>query len=131
MKRQTLEQARAQNAWECSAKCSDDYVTLAKSLPALLMNSGLMQVMAFLHEKSNGRNDAHGKIGQDLRDWLHRQFKLPDDFSRFMEYLMKIDDPRKYKYITSEAFAWLRWLRQMAPARRNDKERGNGSRSSS
>ncbi len=132
MKRQTLEQARAQNAWERSENCDDKYVNLAKSLPALIMNSGLMQVMAFLHEKSNGRDDPHGKMGQDLRDWLHKQFEdLPTDFDQFMEHLMKVGDSRKYQDVTSEAFAWLRWLRQMAAARQNKKESGNGSRSGS
>ena len=48
----TLEQQRAQDAWkkadEGIGRHGKDYVNDAKGLPALIMNSGLMQVMAFL-----------------------------------------------------------------------------------
>ncbi len=47
----TLEQRRAQDAWDRSQSCSEPYTKLAKGLPAMIMNSGLMQVIAFLHEK--------------------------------------------------------------------------------
>jgi CRISPR-associated protein Cmr5 len=38
-----------------------------------------------------------------------------------MGEMMKAD-PHRYQAITAEAFAWLRWLRQMAAARKG----GNG-----
>ena len=69
---QTLEQQRARDAWEKSGagvrKFGKDYVNLSKSLPALVMNGGLMQVMAFLHQKDEG---VHVRIACDLRAWLH------------------------------------------------------------
>lgn len=112
----TLEQRRAQDAWERCADCPKEYANLAKALPALIMNSGLMQVMAFLHEK--GRKDrTHEKLAAELRDWLHDRFDdLPKDFTGFMERLLKTD-PSTYRAVTAEAFAWLKWLRQMAAAR--------------
>ena len=112
--RQTLEQQRAQSAWQASASYQSDHVNAAKGLPALIMNSGLMQVMAFLHDKG-GR---HETLAQHLRDWLHRQCGTPQDFNGFMEHLFKLEDARRYQAITTEAFAWLRWLRQMAAARK-------------
>ncbi|MBC7162736.1 MAG: type III-B CRISPR module-associated protein Cmr5 [Immundisolibacter sp.] len=117
--RQTLEQQRAQDAWECAgagiAQHYKDYVNDAKGLPALIMNSGLMQVMAYLEDKG-GR---HHTLAQHLRRWLHQRFpqQLPSaDFPAFMQALMKVA-PGDYQAITAEAFAWLRWLRQMAAAR--------------
>ena len=114
----TLEQQRAQDAWQKAeagiARHGKDYVNDAKGLPALIMNSGLMQVMAFLHDKG-GR---HETLAQHLRDWLHRQCGTPQDFNGFMEHLFKLEDARRYQAITTEAFAWLRWLRQMAAARK-------------
>lgn len=117
--RQTLEQLRAQDAW---AKAADgisrhgkDYVNDAKGLPALIMNSGLMQVMAYLEDKG-GR---HYTLGQHLREWLYSRFGQQlnsADFTPFMQGLMKAE-PGDYQAITAEAFAWLRWLRQMAAAR--------------
>ena len=112
----TLEQRRAQDAWERCADCGDAYAKLAKGLPALIMNSGLMQVMAFLHEKG----DQHEKLAADLRDWLHDRFDdLPKDFTGFMKRLLEAD-PSTCRAVTAEAFAWLKWLRQMAAARRKD-----------
>ena len=114
----TLEQQRAQDAWkkadEGIGRHGKDYVNDAKGLPALIMNSGLMQVMAFLHDKG-GR---HETLAQHLRDWLHRQCGTPQDFNGFMEHLFNLEDARRYQAITTEAFAWLRWLRQMAAARK-------------
>jgi CRISPR-associated protein Cmr5 len=110
---QTLEQKRAQFAWECAntQRANDDYVKYAKGLPALIMNSGLMQTMAFLHEKG-GR---HETLGQHLRNWLHQQCNTPSGFNEFMKELFTMT-PRRFQDITTEAFAWLKWLRQVAPA---------------
>ena len=130
--RQTLEQQRAQDAWDCAERAKrqlgsdyDKYVDLAKSVPALIMNSGLMQVLAYLHEKSLDKktgkakpDDPHTHIGQHLRDALHTRFDdLPADFEGAMKKLMEAE-PLRFQAITSEAFAWLRWMRQMAAARK-------------
>lgn len=112
----TLEQQRAQDAWEKCANYRKEQVNLAKGLPALIMNSGLMQVLAFLHEKG-GEHDA---VAQQMRGWLHGRFRnviQGADFEPFMQALMTAN-PRDYQAITAEAFAWLKWLRQMAAARR-------------
>jgi CRISPR-associated protein Cmr5 len=114
--RLTAEQRRAKHAWDCAAQgiaYDEKYVKDAKGLPALIMNSGLMQVMAFLHDKG-GR---HEVLAQHLRDWLATQCGLPKDFDGFMTKLFEMDDPRRFQAITAEAFAWLKWLRQMAAAR--------------
>jgi CRISPR-associated protein Cmr5 len=47
---------------------------------------------------------------------LHQQCNTPQDFEAFMQHLMDAD-PQRFQMITAEAFAWLRWLRQMAAAR--------------
>lgn len=118
---QTMEQLRAADAWDKAQRCSDEYVKLAKGLPALIMNSGLMQVLAFLEEKGSKASQHHCRdLAQHLRGWLQARFSrvIPNaEFSPFMEALMKAE-PRTYQAITAEAFAWLRWMRQMAPAAR-------------
>ncbi len=116
MAKMTLEQKRAQHAWEKAAegvaRHGKDYVNDAKGLPALIMNSGLMQVMAFLRQKG-GR---HEFLAGHLRDWLNRQLDTPPDFEAFMQAMLRADS-RRYQQVTTEAFAWLKWLRQMAAAR--------------
>lgn len=123
MSKQTLEQLRAQDAWACATKAQqvlgksyDKYVNASKGLPALIMNSGLMQVLAFAQDKKN-ENEA---VATQLRNWLSKRFPkvIPkSDFSDFMQSLMKVG-PQDYQAINAEAFAWLKWLRQMAAARK-------------
>jgi CRISPR-associated protein Cmr5 len=112
----TLEQRRAADAWQRAQGTTSGYVNLAKGLPALIMNSGLLQVMAFLEEKGGSASQAHCRtLGQHLRDWLHQRFPaVPADFRGFMEALMRAD-PATFREVTAEAFAWLRWVRQVAP----------------
>ena len=119
----TLEQERAADAWKRSQNQGKDYVNLAKGLPALIMNSGLMQVMAFLYEKSGGekRNKQTycAEMGDHLRSWLKNRFPqvfTSDDFKTFMQALMQETPPATYQHITAEAYAWLRWVRQIAAA---------------
>lgn len=120
----TLEQKRAADAWKRAQGCGSDYQNLAKSLPALIMNSGLMQVLAFLHEKGSKPSQRHCQVlGDQLRAWLSHRFpkELPrSEFADFMQTLMTAE-PRTFQAITTEAFAWLRWVRQMAPAVRASK----------
>lgn len=116
----TLEQQRAADAWQCAAGCSSEYAKLAKGVPALIMNSGLIQVLAFLHEKGQKDKTAHhGALGRHVQNWLAQRFPqaLPGaDFDTVMTSLMATD-PQTFQDITAEAMAWLRWLRQIAPAR--------------
>ena len=116
MSEPTMEQKRAQNAWAACERYSKEHVNAAKGLPALIMNSGLMQVLAFCHKKGNAQAD----VATHLRKWLAGRF--PNifnnaDFSNFMQALMQTT-PANYQAINAEAFAWLKWLRQMAAARK-------------
>jgi CRISPR-associated protein Cmr5 len=113
--RLTLEQRRAADAWQCAQNRSKEYVNLAKGLPVLIMNSGLMQVLAFLHEK--GVKQPHcSELGNHLRSWVHKRFpEIPEEFSGSMKTLINLDSS-KFQIITAECLAWLRWLRQFAAA---------------
>lgn len=112
---ETLEQRRAQNAWDVCVDYTEKHVNFAKGLPALIMNSGLMQVLAFCHEKGGDCE----QVAADLRQWLASQ-KIGSvtkaEFEPFMQALMQ-SSSHDYQRINAEAFAWLKWLRQMAAAR--------------
>jgi CRISPR-associated protein Cmr5 len=113
--RLTLEQQRAQDAWTKCAGYTKEHVNVAKGLPALIMNSGLMQVLAFCHEKGG----ANEQVAAHLRTWLNQRFNSVNrdpGFELLMQSLMQAQ-PADYQAITAEAFAWLKWLRQMAAAR--------------
>ncbi len=114
-KRATLEQQRAQDAWEKSASYNEKHRNLAKGMPALIMNSGLMQVLAFCHEKGG----EHEAVATDLRVWLNKRLNGGDRDPGFEPFMLRMmnAEPREYQMITAEALAWLKWLRQMASAR--------------
>ena len=102
MSKQTLEQQRAQDAWQVCAHYSKEHVNAAKALPALIMNSGLMQVLAFCHEK--------GKVQADVAEHLFDPFvstkpggtglglalvaKLVGDHGGLIEYDRQANPPR-------------------------------------
>src|SRR5690625_823366 len=112
----TLEQQRAQHAWnkanEGNSRHKKDYINDAKGLPALIMNRGLMQIMAFMEAKG----DRQKLLGQHLRDWLAHQCGTPEAGKDFMTHLFQLDDARRYQHLPTESLAWLRWLRQLAAA---------------
>ena len=70
--KQTMEQKRAADAWARCQGCSNEYQNLAKSVPALIMNSGLMQVLAFLHEKGGKDHEvpAHHAVVEYLDAYI-------------------------------------------------------------
>jgi CRISPR-associated protein Cmr5 len=111
----TLEQRRAQHAWSCVKDgVGKDYVRVAKATPQLVMNSGLMQTLAFMEQKKG----KHQEIAKQLCAWLNQRFHFAKGEVTFVDLMNKLlsagsDDFRLY---TAEALAWLKWLRQFAAA---------------
>jgi CRISPR-associated protein Cmr5 len=109
----TLEQARAKFAWDSVQGCSEAYVRHAKGAPALIMNNGLMQALAFFHEKGHHELEGH------LRTWLAvrvAELQGADSFHLLMNKLLNVKNPESYRQATEEALLLLRWIRQFAAA---------------
>ncbi len=130
MASENLDHARAAYAWKCVNEGVNNgnlekYANLAKGAPALIMNNGLMQTLAFYKSKEpqDGKRDHHAYLGKHIRGWLA---KLPGlgfrpeagdraGFKNAMETLCKME-PSTYRRATTEALALLRWIRQFAAA---------------
>ena len=112
----SLDQRRAAYAWQCvQDHGSDDYARLAKAAPALIMNNGLMQTLAFYQSKQ----DQHRLLLQDILHWLHHcQFLQSQDYAAAMNELhgMATSD---YRLASMEALEILKWIRQLASAQQN------------
>jgi len=115
----TLEQQRAQFAWdsakEGTAVASDEYRNLAKAAPALIMNNGLMQTLAFYQDKGKPH---HLTLAGQLRRWImKREGGNGQDpgFQTMMDVLLRAQ-PDQYRRATDEALLILRWIRQFAAA---------------
>lgn len=117
----TLEQQRSQAAWamaqEGVAAAEKKYVNLAKAAPALIMNNGLMQMLAFLESKGERH---HSVLASQLRRWIMQRNGGPDrdpGFKFLMDQMLRPDfDSAQYRQATEEALLLLRWIRQFAAA---------------
>ena len=118
----SLEQKRAKDAWDKSKNYDKDHINFAKGVPALIMNSGLLQVLAFCQEKEKQQK----LVADDLCQWLATQFEWVAKYQGIEDFIGKLitASPSDYQAITTEAFAWLRWLRQMAGARKANLKKG-------
>ncbi len=108
----SLDQQRAAYAWRCVKNgVSKDYANLAKSAPALIMNNGLMQTLAFYQTKGG----EHQKLMQDVLRWLEQQRIVPStNYVQAMNALQQMG-AQAYRRATVEALEVLKWLRQLAP----------------
>ena len=131
----TLAQQRAQFAWDNATRAKvhlssgfGDFVNTAKAAPALIMNNGLMQTLAYYQAK--GLDDrGQPKKGQEhniaLSDTLQRWIgprvfgkgsatEAPG-FNTMMDVLLRAQ-PDQYRRASDEALLILRWIRQFAAA---------------
>jgi len=109
----TLEQQRAAYAWERVQGCDSDYTNLAKAAPALIMNNGLMQSLAYYQSKAKNH---HLALSRHLCDWLQRRGLVADaDFDQVMQSLYGAESAA-FRHATEESLALLKWIRQFAAA---------------
>lgn len=115
-----LDQDRAAFAWQrvelakrdMPAGKYSDYKNLAKGAPAMIMNNGLMQTLAFFHSKVKGKPQ-YNLLSNDLLAWLERQCSMPRDYAALMGGLFVLESAN-YRHATDECMQLLRWLRQFA-----------------
>lgn len=114
---QTLEQQRAAFAWKSvnavSPQVREEYKNLAKAMPMMVMNSGLMQTLAFLNEKGK---DHHRALLEHVIHWVINQGKgeRAMQFAQVMPLLLNAE-PLQFRHATTETLAILRWIRHFAP----------------
>lgn len=109
------DQKRAAFAWKQvnPEELAKDYKVLAKSAPALIMNNGLMQTLAYYEDK--GKTAA--KLQQHICLWLQeRGLLLSTDYVSVMTKLHGLSS-QEYRMATDESLKILRWIRQFAATR--------------
>ena len=116
----SLDQQRAAYAWQSVQGCNSDYTNLAKAAPALIMNNGLMQALAYYQDKGDKGKDHHLALSKHLREWLKSRFSnrfTSGDYGGIMQGLFITSDAAFYRQATEETLALLRWIRQFAAAK--------------
>jgi CRISPR-associated protein Cmr5 len=119
--KESLDQERARFAWKVRDQ-GEQYKKLAKGLPALVMQSGLMPVLAFLNDKNEKH---HRALLHDLCEWLQSRFPQRIKGANFAEVMSALMGSQQgdaaghaqfYRMATEESLAILRWIRQFAAA---------------
>lgn len=112
---QTLEQERAKRAWEqVNRDNREEYLSVVRSTPALILSCGLGQTLAFYCAKGG----AAKTVADHLAEWL-----LGDNKRTAEDLLHKIMNNERdcYRQLTSEAIAYLIWLKRFAEAKEKNK----------
>jgi len=118
----SLDQRRAAYAWQCVRGRNKDYENLAKAAPAMLMNNGLMQTLAFYQDKGK---EHHKALLEHILGWLKQQQIVPsDDYGEAMQALHSMN-AADYRHASAEALEIVKWLRQLAPTVKHREENQN------
>jgi CRISPR-associated protein Cmr5 len=125
---QTLEQKRASEAWSCvqyvneeidNHKFKKEYRSIVLKLPSLILTNGFGQTLAFLKSKGKGdESNAEEKVYRDVQEWLKKSEVINWDSAtqnELIERIMAINSD-KYRHVTTEALAFLNWLKRFADA---------------
>lgn len=119
----SLEQKRAAQAWDCvkevkSRNYKKDYLSLARSAPADIQGNGLGQTLAFWRAK---KKEEHLTLYQHLAAWVKIQirFTQPADL---LEWIIKQAGTDEYRRATTEAIAFLSWVKRFAEAELEDSD---------
>lgn len=128
---QTLDQQRASQAWDdiqSVANQSDEfrkkYGSLARKVPMLVLTNGLGQTLAFLRAKGkNDRGDEHNVLFCHLSKWTMSQVVPNPGNQNLLDWVLG-NDSAAYRRATTEALAYLVWLKRFAEAELPTEEGG-------
>jgi len=129
----TLEQQRAEWAWKCVQEVTSEsqefkkkYGSLARKVPMLVLTNGLGQTLAFLlskakrhqpEEKRSAEAKVHDLLFVHLSKWVLDQVApgMSSGNDDLLQWVLR-NDSAAYRRATTEALAFLNWLKRFAEA---------------
>jgi CRISPR-associated protein Cmr5 len=114
--RKTRDQERAAAAWASTPENpSDEYLSLVQGAGASIMSMGLGQTLAFYNSKGK---EHHRRLGKALAAWLLEEESSGEGTPNGKDLLERITetDSTQYSRWTTEALAYLTWLKRFARA---------------
>lgn len=121
-RRQTLEQQRAEAAWNAvetvtGEKLQKKYGTLARKLPAMIQMNGLGTVLAFLMAKGKSKlDDGHTVIFNHLSVWVLSRMESIEKHKDLMALVRNVEMD-VYRRATTEAIEYGIWLKRYVEAK--------------
>ena len=115
----TLGQQRAKFCLEQLEKLEcprDEFKNFSAGLPAMILQNGFGQALAFLAAKSSGKDKKHSSAFTIIASWLHRQNLIQS--VRTVDVLTEVSSMTQDKYLHAqkETLAMLEWLKRYANA---------------
>jgi CRISPR-associated protein Cmr5 len=121
----SLEQKRASDAWKCVSERvpkdhKEKYCQAAKGAMADIQINGLGQALAFWNAKR--QKEAHYKdLLAHVSDWVMDQLHKPHDTpNALLDWVINSASTEEYRRATSEAMAFLAWLKRFAEAEQKE-----------
>lgn len=115
-----LEQIRAKSALDAATSDKGKFLgkeggrAVAKKVPVQILENGFLGALAFAIDAKEGYLEVFAAVLKHLQA-AHCSFGLPCDNPQcFMTALVEKDDPVILRAITSEAMAFLKYLRRFA-----------------
>ena len=136
-RQRSLDQQRAARAWDCVQDVKDQryaakYSALARGAPADIQANGLGPTLAFWrargYEKEQPKaNSEHERLLAHLSNWLREQRLTAGD--NLVAWIAKTATSDAYRRATTEAMAFLGWLKRFAEAELPRDDTAQGARS--
>jgi CRISPR-associated protein Cmr5 len=118
-RQRTLEQKRAENAFNCVREILEhhltfksEYSSLARGASAEIQTSGLGQTLGFW--KAKGK-EHHIFLYKHISNWVTSQLGLEQN-TDLLTWLIKTATTDEYRQATAETMAFLLWLKRFAEA---------------
>lgn len=124
--RRTLEQRRAAAAWaHVGDSPTKEYVSLVRGASATILSCGLGQTIAFYLSKASKEKENENEydlLTKHLAQWVLGNRERPNTSKTGTDLLQEImnNDSDRYRELTSEALAYLVWLKRFADARKKE-----------
>jgi CRISPR-associated protein Cmr5 len=114
-----LDRSRAEFAWNSVSSVKKNqpenhqkkYGSLARKMPTLIQVNGLAQTMAFLR----AGEAYHIQMVNHLSTWFCARFHWNIDNFDLLQKILNMDS-QQYRLVTSEALAFLQWIKRFAEA---------------
>ncbi len=95
-------------------KYAEKYESYASKLPALIVNNGLIQTLAFYKLKS-GSEKAYFHLYNDFNEYFKTQLKLKENSEELIDYLIHQEtDSNTYRFLTREALHLAEWFKRLS-----------------
>lgn len=134
----SLDQERMRKAYEFvqdvkqnHSSIANEYSSLAKKLPAMIVNNGLITTMVFLRSKTKKKKEeekttANEKLLEQLLSYIVNGNQDTDKKYEIFRKCVEDMDIEEYLFLTQDVLAFATWLKRIAEGEIED-EKTEGS----